>query len=422
MQGAAQISRRRFLRYIVGGLGVSLLAACGGGGATPTSGAQQAPATAAKPSPTAAMASPTTASTATAAGGAATAAASPTAGAVAFNPSACYKPWPGTSEMFTWKKKNGPYRIALSNSYIGNVWRTEMIKIAKAYVNLPDIKKNVSEFYVNSSGNDAAAQIAQIQNMIASKYDAIIINAASPTALNPVVEQAIQAGILVISFDNTVTSNKAVAVNEDQVEFGRVMADWLAKQLNGKGNVLVVRGVAGTTVDQQRTQGMKEVFSKYPDIKIVAEVYGNWDPGTAQQVTAQALAANPQIDGVWCQGGTDGVVRAFLQAGRKLVPVAGEAENGFRKQLLQYRNQGLVGISVGQSPSLVAVSIHVAIDLLSGQQVPRQIAVPLPIATSDDLKPGVNVFPDLPDNFFTPIQLPDCGVTLTYDDIKDVQV
>ena len=414
MEKAARISRRRFFSYI-GSAGITLLAACRGSGATPPSSATQPRGQTPLPSPTG------TAPTA-AASTAGTAIAPATTAAAAFNPAACYKPWPGTSEMFTWKKKNPPYRIALSNSYIGNVWRTEMIKIAKAYVNLPEIKPYISDFYVNSSGNDAAAQIAQIQNMIASKYDAIIINAASPTALNPVVEQAIQSGILVISFDNTVTSTKAVAVNEDQVEFGRVMADWLAKQLNGQGNVLVVRGVAGTTVDQQRYQGMKEVFSKYPDIKIVAEVYGNWDPGTAQQVTAQALAANPQIDGVWCEGGTDGVVRAFLQAGRKLVPVAGEAENGFRKQLLQYRDQGLVGISVGQSPSLVAVSIRAAIDLLNGEQLPRQIAVPLPIATSDDLKPGVNVFPDLPDNFFTPIQIPECGVTLTYDDIKDIQV
>ena len=66
----------------------------------------------------------------------------------------------------------------------------------------------------------------------------------------------------------------------------------------------------------------------------IVEVIGDWDPGKAQTVTATALAANPDFAGVWCQGGTDGVVRAFLDAGVPLVPVAGEAENGFRKQML----------------------------------------------------------------------------------------
>jgi len=102
--------------------------------------------------------------------------------------------------------------------------------MAKAYAELPDIKPQIKQFLVNSSGNDAAQQIAQIENMIAAGADAIIINAASPTALDPVVQKAQKAGIVVVAFDNIVETKGVVIVNEDQVEFGRVMADWLVKE------------------------------------------------------------------------------------------------------------------------------------------------------------------------------------------------
>jgi ribose transport system substrate-binding protein len=297
-----------------------------------------------------------------------------------------------------------------------------MIKMAKAFVELPEIKPSIKQFLVNSSGNDAAAQISQIENMIAAGAQAIIINAASPTALDPVVKKAQAAGIVVIAFDNIVETPNVVIVNEDQVEFGGKMADWLVQKMGGKGNVLMVNGVAGTSVDADRAKGAKEVFAKNSGIKVVAEVNGDWDPGKAQQVTSTALSSYPDIGGVWCQGGTDGVVRAFQQANRPLVPVAGEAENGFRKQLLQLKDQGLSGISIGQSPGMVAVCIRAAIDLLSGKELPLSISIPLPSATSEELKDGVNVFTNLPDNFFTPIQIAPCGVNLTVDQINAQQV
>jgi ribose transport system substrate-binding protein len=110
-------------------------------------------------------------------------------------------------------------------------------------------------------------------------------------------------------------------------------------------------------------------------------------------------------------------VRAFLEAGRDLVPFSGEAENGFRKQMLEFRDQGFQAISIGQSPALVAVSIRAALDLLSGIEVPSRISVPLPIVTSADLEPGVNVFPDAPDNFFTDISIAECNVSFTYEEV-----
>lgn len=345
-----------------------------------------------------------------------------TAAASGFDPAVCFRAAANNDKMVSFKAKIGPYKIGISNSFIGNAWRTQMIQMAKAYAETPEIKAMIKELTVVSSGQDVEAQIAQMDNMIAQGVDAIILNAATPEAFNAVVKRAAAAGVIVVSFDNIVTAPEAVLVNEDQVEFGRVMAQDLVKRMGGKGNVVMVNGVPGTSVDSDRTKGAKEAFSKSPDIKVLAELDGEWDSGKAQTVMADFLATKPQVDGVWVQGGTPGVLQAFKDAKHPLVPMAGEGENGFRKALATMKDQGLVGISVGQTPGMVAVSMRVALELLKGKSLPRIIAMPLPIATTETIKEGVDYFDKLPDDFFTAIKIPACGVDLTPDAILAVKV
>ena len=263
-----------------------------------------------------------------------------TPAASSFDAEACSQAFPGATTVQYEKLADPPYNIALSNSYIGNVWRTQMIKMAKAYAESPDVADLIGEFQVNTADRDDAAQIAAIENMISNGAQALVILAHTPTALVQTVQQARADGIVVVSFDTTVQADPpdpsldlGVTVNEDQVEMGRRWAEWLVEQTGGEGKILMVNGVQGTGVDQERREGAYAVWEQNPGITYV-EVVGDWDPGKAQSVTATALAANPDFAGVWCQGGTDGVVRAFLDAGVPLVPVAGEADNGFRKQML----------------------------------------------------------------------------------------
>ena len=72
------------------------------------------------------------------------------------------------------------------------------------------------------------------------------------------------------------------------------------------------------------------------------------------------LPSLPQIDGIWCQGGTDGVIKAFIAANRPLPPSAGEAENGFRKFMVGYDGRRSNGISIGQPPFLSVISLELA--------------------------------------------------------------
>src|SRR6187455_2296458 len=218
------------------------------------------------------------------------------------------------------------WKIALSNSFIGNKWRIEMENLFKAGCQMPPYKQQV-ECSVFNSGNDVSKQTQQMSNLISQGVDAIVINAASPTGLNGIIGQACARGILVVSYDNVVTAPCALKVNTDQFKFGQVLATDLAKRLNGKGNVIMVTGVPGTFVDQERNKGADSVWKKNPGIKVVARYTGMWDSSTAQRNTAAQLPSLPTVNGVWAQGGTDGVLKAFIDAKRTpLPPTAGEAE------------------------------------------------------------------------------------------------
>ncbi len=304
-------------------------------------------------------------------------------------------------------------KIALSNSYIGNKWRIEMENVFKSALLMDPFKSQIDGSWFNS-GNDVSKQSQQLTNLIAERVDAIIINAASPTGLNGILNQAAQRGILVVSFDNIVTTPQALKVNTDQIKFGETLAGWLAKKLNGKGNVIMVTGVAGTSVDQDRNKGADNVWAQNPGIKVVSRYTGMWDSSTAERNTSAVLNSLPQIDGIWCQGGTDGVLKAFIAANRPLPPTAGEAENGFRKFMIGYDGHKVEGISIGQPPFLSVVSLELARRILNKEYPKKDITIPFPYVTNETVKVGVTVFPDLPDSFFADFtdSGPDAVVTL----------
>ncbi len=303
---------------------------------------------------------------------------------------------PGSAEAAEAKKLS----IALSNSYIGNKWRIEMENVYRAALAMEPFKSQVDGSWFNS-GNDVSTQSQQLSNLIARRVDAILIDAASPTALNGIISQASGRGILVVSFDNVVTAPSALKVNADQFQWGTRAAQWLANALGGKGNVIMCTGVAGTQADGDRNRGADSVWAKYPGIKVVNRYTGMWDSSAAERNTATILPSLPKVDGIWCQGGTDGVLKAFISAGRiPLPPTAGEAENGFRKFMVGYMGQKVRGISIGQPPFLSVIALELARRILRKEYPRRDITLPFPFVTSETVKVGETVFPDLPDSFF----------------------
>ncbi len=110
-----------------------------------------------------------------------------------------------------------------------------MIKCLQAYAEDPEIKPFIKELKIVSTGTDVAAQIGAIDNFINAGYDVILINAVSSTAFKPIVERAKRAGVLLISYDNTIDSDQVIAVNEDQHEIGQSDGEVALKRNGNEG-------------------------------------------------------------------------------------------------------------------------------------------------------------------------------------------
>jgi ribose transport system substrate-binding protein len=293
------------------------------------------------------------------------------------------------------------YKIFLSMSYIGNDWQAEAANMIKAMAAHPSMADKV-DLHVQVAGANAQKQIQQINSMIQSGADAIIVYPISPTALNQVVKVACSKGIMVIAYDAEITEPCAYNVAIDQEEAGRVTAEWLAKKLNGKGNIVAITGVPGTSVDTLRTKAAKEVFAKYPGIKIVAEAPGMWSQAVARTELSKILATRgwDTIDGLWMQVGCYTANQMQLEAGvpaEKLIPCAGEGSNGGRIQMLPvgtqvegangaYRPLGAPRISYASPPYSGAYALKLAVRKLDGENIPQRITLPLPIVTNETVK------------------------------------
>ena len=326
----------------------------------------------------------------------------------------CFAPWDADTKFFQWEGRDGPYKIALVNGFVGNTWRIQMVQTAKAFVEQPEIKEQLAEFRVVSTGTDAAAQLGAIEDFINQGFDAIVTIAVSPEGFDRVIRLADRNNVVVVPFDNILDTDAVMMVNEDQFAMGVMSAEFLIEQLGAKsGKVLEVRGLPGNSVDRDRHEGFRSVMEADGNDFEIVEIVGNWDDGTSQKATADALAVHDHFDAVFTQGGSTGTVRAFIDAGHPMVPMAGEAENGFRKQIAALKDQGLKGLSYGQSPGLVAISLKAAIAALEGNVMPQLISVPIPVATFETLEDGVNYWSDLSDNFFTPNEFPPCDVNIT---------
>lgn len=319
------------------------------------------------------------------------------------------------------------YKVYLSLSYSGNAWQSEAANIVKALAKTPPYDKEV-ELKEVISGTDPQGQISAYESMIDDGANAIISFPISSTALNRTIKRGCEEGVLFFMYDATVTENCAYNVSYLSSGFGENTAQALVNELGGKGKIFLSRGVPGNSVDQRHTDGAMSVFKKYPGIQVVAEYYSYWDDRTTQQETAKALAAHPDVDGIWAQAGEYGAIQAMMDAGNRLVPMTGENSAGFRLALAdpKMKEKGLKGVSAGSPPAQAGYAFKLAMEILTGKRKldPMNIEYPLPWVPADKVKVcegdkyenGCNVFPlsKVPTSFVSevlnPVLLPEVNV------------
>lgn len=292
----------------------------------------------------------------------------------------------GPAMLDNFTAPSGAYKWCHSESYQGNPWRVALTNELKRLVQGLIDQGVVSSFEMADSNGDVSREIAQIRSFTEKGCGVITSVPGSPTGLNAAIEAAAKAGIPFVTSAASVTSPYAFNVDSNYYKWGYDMADNLAKRLNGKGNVVMVEGIAGISIVQQQREGAQEAFAKYPGIKVVRMVNGNWTPSVTKSVILQTLATHPApIHGVWTTGSETRVVaEAFRQAGRSLPVVTGSVSGdslGYwneNKDEFKFTGVALLPTWIGQA------MFRTASRIMDGQKPSvNTLMIPIPAVSQD---------------------------------------
>lgn len=288
------------------------------------------------------------------------------------------------------------YKIGISNGFVGSEWRTQMLDGIKDVVEEYKKAGTNIELIVQSADVDVQGQIQQIRNLINAKVDGIVINPNSQTGLNQVIKEATDAGIKVVTVDQEVSAPTAVNVAIDQRAWARDKMEWLAKTLGGKGNIVIINGIAGHPANEARVAGEQDVLKNYPNLKVLNSTNADWDQAKGQQVMSSLLASQPDIDGVFVQDGMgQGVLRALLAAKPKNMPaVSGEAYVGYMKLWTEIKKSypNFKSYGLANPPGVGASGLRVVLALAQGKQfkdgvlagaAKNTVYVPIPARVDD---------------------------------------
>ena len=275
---------------------------------------------------------------------------------------------------------------AATHGFTGGIvwWANEAKKeLEKKY---PDLK-----ITVKTSAN-AGEQANQLQDLLTvSKIDTLVIFPFESAALTKPVQQVKGKGVYVTVVDRGLTDESAqdAYVAGDNTAFGRVPAEYIAKALNGKGDIVALRGIA-TTLDNERMDAFNAVMKNYPDIHLLDAKYGNWNRDDAFKVMQDYLTRFKHIDAVWAADDDMmvGVLKAIDQAKRtdiKLV-FGGAGAKGMIKTLMDGKDPRIQA-NVSYSPKFIYDAIKLTAEArLKGEKLPAKTIIPSVLITRENAK------------------------------------
>ena len=191
--------------------------------------------------------------------------------------------------------KTGDITIGFSQTAFNHPWRIAMLAALQAEAcRHPNIKLIVLDGNV-----DVAKQSNDVRDLLARGVDAVLLSPVKSAALAPAARAVMSAGIPLIVMDRDVPTDKTLFIGQSNVTMGEGVAAKMAKDLGGKGNIVVITGLKGSSPAVDRDQGMKNVLAKYPDIKVLAVGDGQWIRDPAVPLMEDFLTAYPKIDAVF---------------------------------------------------------------------------------------------------------------------------
>jgi ribose transport system substrate-binding protein len=289
-----------------------------------------------------------------------------------------------------------PYTIGISNPFITSEYRTQMIdELIETNAEYMELGLT-EELVIESFNTDVAGQIEQIENLMNQGVDAILVNPGDAVALNQILEEAVEAGIIVLSIDQEIEAEGVINVGHDQYEWAKTSAEWFADKLQ-EGDVVLIEGFIGHPANNLRMQAVYDTFENYPGINVLASESGMWDEATGQQVMSDFLAAYPNLDGYWTQDGMAiGALEAVIAANPETFPLAvGEGRVKFLKlwQEMLEKDPEFETIAVANAPGVNSTALRIVVEMLQGKELDpaklggqygTTVVIPIPIVVTPD--------------------------------------
>ena len=272
------------------------------------------------------------------------------------------------------REQHGKYLIGFSQANLGEPWRVAMnAEVAEAAKAHPDL-----EIVYADAQQDNAKQVADVENFLRQKIDLLIISPNEAKPLTPVVRRAFEAKIPVVVLDREIEGDTYTTfIGADNRAIGRAAGEYAATLLGGKGNVVEIKGLPGSTPAHDRSEGFRDAIARYPDIKIIHDPVANWLREEAMTQMEAALAAHDDIDLVYAHNDPM-AIGAYLAAKAK----------GRDSTIKFIGIDGLPGLDGGRQavadgklaatfvyPTGGKEAVEIAVKILQGDSVPHRITL-----------------------------------------------
>ena len=278
--------------------------------------------------------------------------------------------------------KSGDIVIGFSQTAFNHPWRIAMLEALQAEAcRHPNVKLIVLDGNV-----DVAKQSNDVRDLLARGVDAVLLSPVESAALVPAARAVMAAKLPLIVMDRDVPIDKTLFIGQSNVTMAEGVAEKMAYDLGGKGNIVVISGLTGSSPAVDRDQGMKNVLAKYPGIKVLATGDGQWIREPAVPIMEDFLTAYPKIDAVFshAEESSWGAQLAIARANR--------CKDGIRHYTFDGSNAGFKAVKAGTfqadgnyTPFIADIGLRAALYTLMGKPIPgaapykfpgKQLALP----------------------------------------------
>jgi ribose transport system substrate-binding protein len=242
-------------------------------------------------------------------------------------------------------------------------------------------KEAGAELLVVDAQDDTAKQISGVEDLIQKKVSVIMINPTDSAAIVTAVEAANQANIPVITVDRAAEGGQVVShIASDNVKGGKMAGDFILEKLGGKGNIVELQGIAGTSAARDRGKGFHDAVDNKDGVHVVASQPADFDRAKGLSVMENILQANKDVQAVFAHNDEMalGALQAIEAAGKDILVVGFDATDDAVKAV----NDGKMGATVAQKPAAIGeTAVQTALKVAKGEKVEGSIPVDLELIT-----------------------------------------